>query len=101
MDCPPRKCIRSNLYGYLVSPQFRHRIQDIVEAFSEMDDDLEKEKRAMTRIWSRREKLIERVKHGTVCMYGELEGIMGSEIPALPALEMPHALEEGEDDEES
>lgn len=86
------------LYGYLVSPQFRQRIQDIVEAFSEMDDDLEKEKRAMTRIWSRREKLIERVKHGTVCMYGELEGIMGSEIPALPALEMPHALGAGEEE---
>ncbi len=89
------------LYGYLVSPQFRQRIQDIVEAFSEMDDEIAREKKAMTRIWARREKLIERVKHGTVCMYGELEGIMGSEIPALPALEMPYALGEGEEDEES
>jgi len=83
------------LYGYLVSPQFRQRIQDIVEAFSEMDDELTKEKRAMERIWARREKLIERVKRGTVRMYGELEGIMGTEIPALPALEMPYALGTG------
>ncbi len=30
-------------------------------------------------------------------MNGELEGIMSSEVPALPALEMPHALEEGEE----
>ncbi len=44
----------------------------------------------MLRTWSRREKLIERVTHGTVGRYGELEGIMGSEIPSLPALEMPH-----------
>jgi hypothetical protein len=47
----------------------------------------------------RREKLIERVKHGTTRMYGELEGIMGSEIPALPALEMPYAPGEGADSE--
>jgi hypothetical protein len=83
------------LYGYLVSPQFRQRIQDIVEAFSELDDEITKEKRAMERIWARREKLIERVKNGTTRMYGELEGIMGSEIPALPALEMPYTLGEG------
>jgi hypothetical protein len=49
----------------------------------------------MERIWARREKLIERVKNGTTRMYGELEGIMGSEIPALPALEMPYTLGEG------
>ena len=49
----------------------------------------------------RREKLIERVKHGTVCMYSELEGIVGSGIPALLAPEMPHVLEEGEEDDES
>lgn len=85
------------LYRYLTSQQFRQRIQGIVEAFSEMDNEIVKERRAMERIWARREKLIERVKHGTVVMYGELEGIMGSAIPALPALEMPYALEAGED----
>jgi len=85
------------LYRYLTSQQFRQRIQDIVEAFSEMDDEITKEKRAMERIWARREKLIERVKHGTVVMYSELEGIMGSAIPSLPALEMPYSLGEGEE----
>ena len=88
------------LYGYLVSPQFRQRIQDIVEAFSEMDDEITKEKRAMERIWARREKLIERVKNGTTRMYGELEGIMGSEIPALPALDMPYSLGNGGEEAE-
>lgn len=85
--------------AHLVRSRDRQRIQDIVEAFSEMDDEITKEKRAMERIWSRREKLIERVKHGTVVMYSELEGIMGPEIPALPALEMPYALGNGEETE--
>ena len=46
--------------------------------------------RRIVGLW--REKLVERVKHGTVRMYGELEGIMGSAIPTLPALEAPYAL---------
>ena len=71
-----------------------------MEAFSEMDDEIEKEKRAMTRIWAKREKLIDRVKNGTVTMYGELEGIMGSALPSLPALEMPMARQEGGEDAE-
>jgi len=86
------------LYDYLVSPKFRQRISDIVEAFADMRGEIDKEKRAMERIWARREKLIERVKNGTTRMYGELEGIMGSEIASLPALEMPHTLGEGEED---
>lgn len=44
------------------------------------------------RVRSKREKLIEREKHGPVCMHGELEGIMGSWIPAPPPLITPHAL---------
>ena len=80
------------LYNYLVSPQFRSRIEDIVEAFTDMRSELEKEKRSMLRAWARREKLIDRVQHGTATMYGQLEGIVGSEIAALPALEMPYAL---------
>jgi len=34
-------------------------------------------------------------------MYSELEGIMGPEIPALPALEMPYSLAEGNEDDDS
>ena len=99
--CHPQPAAKLEMfYDYLVSPKFRQRISDIVEAFSEMHGEIEKEKRAMTRSWARREKLIERVTHGTATMYGDLEGIMGSEIASLPALEMPYALGEGEEDAE-
>jgi len=59
-------------------------------------------RRGFLRTWSsvaasgRGEKQIERVKHGTVYTYGELEGITGSGIPAPPELEMRHAKHQSE-----
>jgi hypothetical protein len=50
-----------------------------------MKSDLESEKRAFQRMWSKREKEIERVTLNTVGMYGDLQGIMGA--AALPEVE--------------
>ena len=35
------------MYQYLTGPRFRHRVEAIVEKFSEMQGDLEKERKAM------------------------------------------------------
>jgi hypothetical protein len=45
------------LYNYLTSEQFKAKIENIVEAFSTMKDDLDREKRAMEKIWASREKV--------------------------------------------
>ncbi len=47
------------LYSYLSGPEFRQKIEAIVETFASMKRDLDQEKRAMTRIWSKRDKQIE------------------------------------------
>ncbi|MHB8743789.1 MAG: DUF2130 domain-containing protein [Sulfuricaulis sp.] len=76
------------LYRYLVGDEFRHRIEAIVEAFTSMQEQLQKERRAMERQWSEREKLITRVVTNTSGMYGDLQGIVGATLPAIPALEL-------------
>ena len=48
----------SLLYGYLTSNEFKMQIEAIVEGFTQMQTDLESEKRAMARIWKQREKQI-------------------------------------------
>jgi hypothetical protein len=40
------------VYQYLISPRFRHRGEAIVEKFSDMQADLNREKKAMTRLWA-------------------------------------------------
>jgi len=49
------------VYHYLTGPRFRQRVQAIVEAFSSMQDDLNKEKKAINKQWAKREEQIERV----------------------------------------
>jgi hypothetical protein len=76
------------LYKYLSGSEFKQKIEGIVEAFGSMQDQLNKERRAMERIWKQREKEIERVVKNTVGLYGDMQGIIGGQIPAIPALEL-------------
>jgi hypothetical protein len=78
------------LYQYLAGSEFKQKIGGIVEAFSSMQDQLNKERRAMERIWKQREKEIERVVKNTVGLYGDMQGIIGGQIPTIPALELDH-----------
>lgn len=74
------------MYRYLAGDQFRARVQGIVEAFTEMQEQVNRERRAMERLWKEREKQIERVITNTVGMYGEMRGIVGATMPEIPAL---------------
>jgi len=76
------------LYQYLAGNEFKQKIQGIVEAFGSLQDQLNKERRAMERIWKQREKEIERVIKNTAGLYGDMQGIIGGQIPAIPALEL-------------
>ncbi len=82
------------VYQYLTGPRFRQRVQAIVEAFSSMQEDLDKEKKAITRQWAKREAQIERVMESTVGMYGDLQGIAGKTLQEIEGLGFP-ALEDG------
>ena len=76
------------IYQYLTGPRFRHRVQAIVEAFSSMQEDLDKEKKAITKQWAKREEQIDRVMQATVGMYGDLQGIAGKSLKEIEGLEL-------------
>ena len=75
------------VYQYLTGPRFRHRVEAIVEAFSSMQEDLDREKKAITKQWAKREEQIERVMQATAGMYGDLQGIAGKTIQEIEGLE--------------
>ena len=76
------------VYEYLTGPRFRLRVQAIVEAFSSMQGDLDKEKKAITKQWAKREEQIHRVMQATVGMYGDLQGIAGKTLQEIEGLEL-------------
>ena len=80
------------VYQYLTGPRFKQRVEAIVEAFSSMQDDLDKERKVIMKQWAKRDEQIERVMSATVGMYGDLQGIAGKSIQEIEGLELP-ALE--------
>jgi hypothetical protein len=74
------------VYQYLTGPRFRHRVEAIVEKFSDMQADLDKERKTMTRLWAKREAQIKGVIESTVGMYGDLQGIAGRALPEIDCI---------------
>jgi hypothetical protein len=74
------------VYQYLTGPRFRHRVEAIVEAFSSMKDDLERERKTILKQWAKRNEQIERVMTATVGMYGDLQGIAGKSLQEIEGL---------------
>lgn len=77
------------VYEYLTGPRFRQRVEAIVERFSEMHEDLDKERRAVMRLWAKREEQIRGVIDSTAGMYGDLQGIGGKAFSEIEGLEIP------------
>ncbi len=77
------------VYRYLTGPRFRHRVHAIVEKFTDMQADLDKERKTMTRLWAKREEQIRGVIESTAGMYGDLQGIAGRTLQEIEGLTLP------------
>jgi hypothetical protein len=77
------------VYDYLTSAEFRQRVSGMVEPLVQLQDGLNKERRAMERIWSAREKQIQSAIQCMHGMYGDLQGIVGYNLPTLAGMELP------------
>jgi len=84
------------IYEYLTGPRFRQRVEAIVESFSCMQDDLDRERKAIMKQWAKRQEQIERVMGATVGMYGDLQGIAGKSLREIEGLEL-EGLSSGSD----
>jgi len=82
------------LYQFLVGPEFRHRVEAIVENYSMLQTEIEKEKRAAALRWAHQEKAIRAVIDNTIGMYGDLQGITNRALPAIQTLELDAGEEE-------
>ena len=81
------------VYQYLTGQRFRQRVQAIVEAFSSMREDLDRERKAITKQWAKREEQIDRVMQAIVGMYGDLQGIAGKTLQEIEGLEFQGLLD--------
>ena len=76
------------IYQYLTGPRFRHRIQAIVEKFADMQEDLDRERKTMTKLWAKRQEQIRCVVESTAGMYGDMQGIAGKTLQEIEGLDI-------------
>jgi len=77
------------LYNFLTSEEFKQQMVSILDGFTNLKSELDREKRAMKRIWKEREKQIERVLDGTIDMHASLQSISGYSLPPIDQLQLP------------
>jgi len=82
------------LYNYLTGVEFKNRVEAIIEAFTNMQSEIEKEKRYFSNKWARDEKNIRQVIDSTYGMHGDLKGILAAAVPQIQGLEL---LEDGKE----
>lgn len=80
------------MYDFLTGQEFAHTIEQMIGPIFRMHDQLEKEKRALTRQWKERETLINGVIDGTESLYMKLQGIAQVNLPAIEGMEQIEQL---------
>lgn len=75
------------MYDYLTGTEFSARIRAIVESYDELSRQLEQEKKQAQKRWAAQEKILRRATASLYGMSGDLQGIAGREIIALPGEE--------------
>ncbi len=71
------------LWNYLTGTEFKSRIDAIYDAYGQLQDDLEKEKRWFSLKWAKQEKNIRRVIDNILGMSGDLQSIVGKALPEI------------------
>ena len=81
------------LYNYLTGGEFNNRISFIKDTYVEMAKQLETEKKQTYKRWSVVEATLEKGVKSLYGMSGDLQGIAGQEIIAIPDMEYDKAGE--------
>lgn len=76
------------LFAYITSPDFRLKVEGLIQSFESLRSELEREKRAMTRIWKERGKAIEKAVTNTAALFGDVRSLSGNSVQLIESLEL-------------
>ena len=76
------------LYTYFTGTNFKLRVEAVIESFKNMKTDLEKEKKAITAQWAKRDQEITLGMGAAIGMCGDLKGIAGQSFPDIKDLNL-------------
>ena len=96
LDVGRQKAIAANqgdsataLYNFVTSHEFSQQIENMVETYQEMTQQVMKERVAYERLWSQREKQAQKLLLSTANIVGSMQGYVGTaSMPKIKGLEL-------------
>ncbi len=79
---------KDELYDYVTSVQFAHRVEAMMDSYNQFKEEIEKQKRYFATTWAKQEKSIMILMEQTGSIHGELAGIVGKALPDVRNLEL-------------
>ncbi len=76
-----------HLYTYITGDEFRNRLEAVTEGFRNVREAINKERNFMEKMWSEREKQMEKAMTSSVKLFGSVRGIVGSGMSDMKVLE--------------
>lgn len=81
------------LYEYLMSGEFKRRVEGIIEAASEMRTNIDKERRSMLAFWKKQEKAIDQMGLLVTDIVGSIDGISGNALGPIRGFQIEETSE--------
>jgi hypothetical protein len=74
------------IYRYLTGPEFAPKIEALLETYTLMKTDLDKERRLSAKRYEQREQQLNQLLNDTASLYGGLQGVTQNGLPAVKLL---------------
>ncbi len=76
------------LYDYLISNDFKLQVDNIINSFSTMQNDLTSEQRAVKSLWKKRQVQIDNVIDSVISMHSTIKAVGGADVLEIPSLKI-------------
>lgn len=85
------------LYNFVTSHEFVQQIESMVETYTEMTQQVQKERIAYERLWAQRDKQAQKLLLGTANIIGSMQGQIGqASMPRIKGLELSDTDEDAD-----
>ncbi|WP_420583104.1 DUF2130 domain-containing protein [Reichenbachiella sp.] len=76
------------LYNYLMSHEFKQRVEGIIQGASNMKTNVEKERKSMLAFWKKQEVQIDQMNFMMLDVIGSIDGLSGNALGPINGLEL-------------
>lgn len=72
-----------HLYDYIVSPEFKYKVESMLETYGKWRKEIDTEKKWFARKWGRQEKMLDQLTINTISVHSDFQGITNDALLEL------------------